>query len=264
MNNYESFFIWAAIYTYIPAFALLLGAAVFRRDWSRSGFGLTGIAFLSHTVSMVVRWAAAGHPPVQGNYENALLGSWFLVVIYLIGGYKDPRLRPAGIIAVPLALLILGVGLRTPTLIEPLSAPYQSNWLWVHVGFSWLAFGAFLLAACLGGYYFLKSKKAPESDLMGLEEIILGFLLFGFVAQAFMIATGAVWAANLWGRYWSWDPIETWSLVCWLVYGLILHLRLTMGWRGRRLAALAVLAALTVVISFWGLGIGQGVHTPLL
>lgn len=288
MNKLEALFIWIALYAYLPGFALLLAARVFQRRWEKAGYGIIAVAFLAHTLSGAVRWVVSGHPPVQGNYENALLGAWFLILVYLVVGWRFPYLRPAGILVAPLATLILGMGLKGETAIAPLDPPYQSNWLWVHVGFAWLAFSSFFLAACLGAVYLWRQWRSasaaepaqdapvalnagvPEresvfaADLARTEEIMLGLIIFGFVSQGFMIATGAIWAASLWGSYWSWDPIETWSLVCWLVYGLVLHLRFTFGWRGSRLAVLAVVAVLTVVISFWGLGIGQGVHTPLL
>jgi ABC-type transport system involved in cytochrome c biogenesis permease subunit len=79
-----------------------------------------------------------------------------------------------------------------------------------------------------------------------------------------MIATGSIWAHGLWGRYWGWDPIETWSLISWLIYGAALHLRITMGWKARRMAWLAVGAMATVIISFFGIGFISGVHTGLL
>jgi ABC-type transport system involved in cytochrome c biogenesis permease subunit len=70
-----------------------------------------------------------------------------------------------------------------------------------------------------------------------------------------MIAAGSIWAKNLWGSYWSWDPVETWSLLSWLVYGVALHLRVTMGWRGRKLAWLLVFAIIGVLVSFWGVNL---------
>ncbi len=79
-----------------------------------------------------------------------------------------------------------------------------------------------------------------------------------------MIASGAIWAHGLRGRYRGWDPIETWSLVSWLVYGVNLHLRFTLGWQGRRAAWVAVLSVLGIIVTFFGLGVVSEVHTQLL
>jgi ABC-type transport system involved in cytochrome c biogenesis permease subunit len=78
------------------------------------------------------------------------------------------------------------------------------------------------------------------------------FVIFGFVAHVVMISTGAIWARDLWGSYWSWDPVETWSLLSGLLYGLWIHLRLALRWHGARMAWLAVGTLVTVLFAFWG------------
>ena len=98
-------------------------------------------------------------------------------------------------------------------------------------------------------------KRAPDEVLERLEELMFRSTVFGFITDAIMIAAGSIWAKNLWGSYWSWDPVETWSLLSWLVYGLALHLRITLGWRGRRLAWLLVFAIIGVLVSFWGVNL---------
>jgi ABC-type transport system involved in cytochrome c biogenesis permease subunit len=79
-----------------------------------------------------------------------------------------------------------------------------------------------------------------------------------------MVAAGAVWAHQLWGRYWGWDPVETWSLVCWLVYGLVLHFRLMMGWKGVKMAIMVILSLSTAIIYFWGIGFIPESHTSMM
>ena len=141
----------------------------------------------------------------------------------------------------PLVVLLMGFGVtRNPTL-GPLAASLRSGWLVVHVFFAWLAFGAYGLAAPL--------------QLVRLDELIFRWILFGFIADTVMIASGAIWARDLWGSYWSWDPVETWSLLSFLVYGLVLHLRKTLGWRGRRIAWIVVGAIVTVIVTFWGVNL---------
>ena len=88
-----------------------------------------------------------------------------------------------------------------------------------------------------------------------LDELMFRSTVFGFITDAIMIAAGSIWAKSLWGSYWSWDPVETWSLLSWLIYGLALHLRITMGWRGRKLAWLLVFAIIGVLVSFWGVNL---------
>lgn len=220
MNRWESLFIWLAIYCYVAGFGLFLTSLIFKKPLDRIGKYINIAGFILHTASFITRWAVAGHPPVQGNYENALMGSWFVLGIFIFGCLKYPNIIHTAIIVNPFNVLILGVGLNTVTKIEPLDAPYQSNWLWVHVAFAWFAFGAFAIAFCLGMAYLLRQFKpdflSALPDLKRIDDLILGFILFGFISQAFMIASGSIWAAKLWNAYWSWDPIETWSLISWL------------------------------------------------
>jgi ABC-type transport system involved in cytochrome c biogenesis permease subunit len=93
-------------------------------------------------------------------------------------------------------------------------------------------------------------EKFPSLDR--LDELIFRYVIFGFITDTIMIGAGAIWAKDLWGSYWSWDPVETWSLVSWLIYGITIHLRVTFGWRESRLAWLAIIALSSVIISFFG------------
>jgi ABC-type transport system involved in cytochrome c biogenesis permease subunit len=88
-----------------------------------------------------------------------------------------------------------------------------------------------------------------------LDELIFRYVVFGFITDTIMISAGAIWAKDLWGSYWAWDPVETWSLISWLTYGITIHLRVTFGWREQRLAWMAVAALTTVIICFFGVNL---------
>jgi cytochrome c-type biogenesis protein CcsB len=152
------------------------------------------------------------------------------------------------------------------------AASLKTIWLFIHVYFAWLAFGAYTLAMAAGSLYLLKSrdsKKTPNNpfydrlpSLERLDELIFRYVVFGFIMDTMMIAAGGLWAKDLWGSYWNWDPVETWSLISWLLYGTSIHLRVSMGWRGTRLAILAIAALSTVIISFFGVNfiVGSSLH----
>jgi cytochrome c-type biogenesis protein CcsB len=204
------------------------------------------------------RWISTGHVPTIGNFENALVGAWFIVMMVLWASWRDryPLLATG---ALPFALLIMGGSALSDTSARPMVASLQSFWLYIHIFFAWLAYGAYTVACGAGIAYLLRARKVgddPREDgLARLDELMFRSVVFGFITDAVMIAAGAIWAKNLWGAYWSWDPVETWSLLSWLVYGVALHLRITMGWRGRRLAWVVVFAILGVLISFWGVNL---------
>lgn len=249
---------WAALVLYALAVAAQIFGEVFARPhWAGAGHAVTAGGLVLHTALVAWRWVASGHVPTIGNFENALFGGWFIVVMALWAGWRRRYpLVAAG--ALPFALLILGGGAMSDTAIRPMVASLKSFWLYIHIFFAWLAYGAYTVACGAGISYLAKSRPGRDTakeELDRLDELMLRATVFGFITDTVMIGAGSIWAKDLWGAYWSWDPVETWSLLSWLVYGIALHLRITLGWRGRRLAWLLVLAIIGVLISFWGVNL---------
>lgn len=247
---------WTVLVVYAVIVGLQIWSQIFRRErvmhWAQrallAGFG-------GHTLLVAWRWIESGHVPTIGNFENAIAGAWFIVAMTLWAGRRDRYpLLAAG--ALPFALIIMGGGAMSDTSVRPMVASLKSFWLYIHIFFAWLAYGAYTVACGAGVVYLVKSRKPSKAQndesLAALDELMFRSIAFGFITDAVMIAAGSIWAKDLWGSYWSWDPVETWSLISWLIYGVALHLRVTLGWRGRRLAWLAVFAILGVLISFWG------------
>lgn len=256
MSTPFAVFFWLTVLTYALAVAAQIYGQVFAKPrWAKIGNFLVAGGFVVHTVLVAWRWIATGHVPTIGNFENALAGSWFIVGMVAWAGWRGRYpLLAAG--AMPFALIILGGGALSDTSARPMVTSLQSFWLYVHIFFAWLAYGAYTVACGAGIAYLVKSreKAAPHDQeaLVRLDELMFRSTVFGFITDAVMIASGSIWAKNLWGAYWSWDPVETWSLLSWLIYGVALHLRTTMGWRGRKLAWLLVFAIIGVLVSFWG------------
>ncbi len=273
MGQFEEVFFWIAVYLYALAFLLQLASLIFKKpSWAPIGWYTALGAFGFHTATIAARWIATGHPPVVQRYENNLAGTWFVMLMIIVVSQWFKKVKIFALFVIPVILIMLGQAFTAQPELKPLAPNFQSWWLWIHVTFAWFAYSSFAVAGGLGIVYLLKSRVKnvdvkpwnyfPEIDL--LDDIILRFVLFGFVAQTMMLISGSIWANNLWGSYWSWDPLETWSLVTWLTYGIILHFRLTMGWKGKRIAWLVLGAILTEIITFYGIGIIVTVHAPLL
>ncbi|MBI5509408.1 MAG: cytochrome c biogenesis protein CcsA [Deltaproteobacteria bacterium] len=246
---------WLVAVVYALAVGAEIAGQVFRRErLSRSSNALVLVGVGVHATLIAWRWIQAGHAPVIGAFENCLLGAWFIVVMVVWTNRRRAfPLLAAG--ALPLALLLLGFGGMAESAPSPFVASLRSFWLYIHIFFAWLAYGAYSVACGAAVVYLVKSRAAaaaPPETLARLDELMFRATVFGFVTDAVLIAAGAIWAKNLWGSYWSWDPVETWSLLSWLIYGLALHLRTTLGWRRRRLAWVLVFAIVGVLISFWG------------
>jgi ABC-type transport system involved in cytochrome c biogenesis permease subunit len=258
MSVLEGAFLWAAVALYVLSLLLSLTGGLFR--WPRGarvGDWTWPLAVALLLAAGLTRWVVTGHAPVMYAYENSLAGSFFIALIYLLLERRFALLargRPAAITAV---LLLLGNGLMAPASLTPLEPPFRSGWLGVHVLFAWVGFGSFVVASILAGLYLRKESPVVD-DLAGR------LVALGFAGHTVMLASGAIWAHGLWGRYWAWDPVETWSLLTWLIYGANLHLRFTLGWRGRRAAWLTLVSVVAVVVTFFGLGVVSEAHTEIL
>lgn len=274
----EGFLLWVAVAGYTASGISILTGLIFEKEkYGRVGLKTAVAACGIETIVIILRWAITRHGPVLWTFEHSLAGSWVVMALFLAGVRWNERFRPLGVVIIPFAVLLMGYGIMSGRGHEALPPPYQSNWIWVHVIFAWVAYGAYHISCGLGIVYLLKRKVSEKGtisrfnkfyakfpDLPLLNDIIFKFIIYGFIAHMVMISAGAIWAYGLWGSYWNWDPIETWSLISWLVYGANIHLRVTYGWNEKKGAWLAIGSLLGIIITFGGLSFIGGLHTPLL
>ncbi len=272
MSPVEGILFWASMFVYFASFALHLTDAVFAKEkMGRLAWNVFLAGFVFQTLTIGWRWYVSGRIPVMVSYEHYQLGAWFIGLSTILGGLLYSKMRILSMASAAVMLFMLGVGVGTPSEMTPLRPPYKSNWLFIHIGFAWFAWGCFVVATAMAAVYIIKTYKKDEGRFLRkfpspgvLDELMIRFIIFGFICQGLMIAAGAIWAHQLWGRYWGWDPIETWSLVCWLVYGLVLHFRLMMGWKGTKIAVLVIFSLFTAIVYFWGIGFLPESHTSLM
>lgn len=267
MRLFEGIFLWASIVFYSLGFMILLSGIIFSKERQVSLGWVAAVAgFVSHNLTIVVRWTISGHPPFYGIYEHFLAEAWFFMAIFVVVAARKKTLRRLGVGILPFCVLFLGYGIMSGDMVtEPLPPPYRSAWLWVH-SISWFGYGAFFISGVSSVLYLLRDKGRLEMlpDAVDIDQINFRMIIFGFITLAIGMGAGALWAYGLWGRYWGWDPIETWTLITWLLYGLIIHLRVSYGWKGKRMAWLSIASIISVMITLGGIGFAGGVHTPLL
>lgn len=264
----EVMIMFAATVVYALASACLVIAVVFgKAKVERAGIWLSAAGFGIQVVSVAWRWIRVGHGPSLGFYEVASLLSLIGVGLFLTLVLMYRGFAVAGVAIVPLSLLILGASMLASKGADAVSGSLASFWLAIHVLFANLAYGGYAAAFVLSIAFLMREKtedgkpvrfvklleRLPEQEIV--DDLTFKFVGAGFIFQGIMIASGAVWANEAWGRYWGWDPMETWSLIAWAVYAIYLHLRLTMGWRGRRAAWVTVLALPVLVFSLLGVPI---------
>jgi len=263
MSNWETILFWISLVIYSLAVGGYIYSIVFKNPRPIPKLTLLiALGFLIHSGAILCRYKATGHLPWAGDYESALMGGWFVIGATLLAGWRNKSLQPLGAASVPLVVIMMGYGVMRNPVLSPMAANLKTYWLYIHVYFAWLAFCAYTLAMAAGVLYLLKKRnlalegtnpfleKFPPLDR--LDELIFKYVVFGFITDSIMIVAGSIWAEGLWGSYWSWDPVETWSLISYLVYAIAIHLRVGLGWRDSRQAWLVILALSTVIISFFG------------
>ncbi len=217
----------------------------FKKDFNfKRIYKITLLAFFFHFFTIIFRTILTKHIPVIGNYENILMGSFFLVILIFFFFRKEKWFLPF-LFSLSLNIILLGMAIFADPEKKPLFAALKSFWLYIHILFAWFAYGSFTVAAGVSITYLIKKEES-------LEELIFKLTAFGLVTDALMIIAGSIWAKDLWGSYWSWDPVETWSLLSFLLYGLILHLKITLKIKRKTFAYLIIFSLITVLISFWG------------
>jgi cytochrome c-type biogenesis protein CcsB len=258
------------------AFAYL-AAWIFKKEISgKFGTGLALAAILGNLAGILLRWKESyalgmGHAPLSNLYESLVFFSLTigLLYLYLERRYKN---RTIGIFALPLSFLAMAYASLSPKIsdrIQPLIPALKSNWLIAHVISCFIGYAAFGIAFGISIMYFLRQgrgddetgflQRLPADSI--LDELTHQMVMFGFLWLTAGIITGAVWANSAWGRYWGWDPKETWSLITWLIYAAMLHFRLMRGWRGKRLAVLSVIGFLAVLFTYFGVNLLPGLHS---
>ena len=266
----EIVLMWAALTFYTAATAMYGVGVTFEKDLlTRRAVYASAAGVVFQAASLGVRWERLGHGPYLGFYEVASLLVFCVAALLVVVAWRNPRLSAAGIAVMPVAVLLLGGSMLASKAGLPVTAKLASYWLFIHVAFANLAFAAFAVSfGCAiayvirerskSGKWVKRFEKLPAQDV--LENSTVRFVLVGFLFWAIMIATGAIWANEAWGRYWSWDPIETWSLIVWIIYAVYLHVRFTLKWHGERLAWFAIVAMPLALFAL--IGIPLAFNTP--
>jgi len=225
--------------------------------------------WLLHTGSLVVRTIAASRPPFLNLYEYVLSLTWGVVLVYLVLEWKT-KSREIGAFTMPLVTLFAYLAIRLPTEVNPTMPALRSIWRVPHIVTAILAYASFGIAFGLSVMYLIRERGQGNEKsfwatrlpaLKVLDQTVYRLIAFGFVMQTALLITGAVWAQFAWGRYWGWDPKETWALITWLIYAVFLHTRTTMGWKGRKSAIMIIIGFAAMIFTLFGVNALGGLHS---
>ncbi|WP_027797310.1 c-type cytochrome biogenesis protein CcsB [Paraburkholderia acidipaludis] len=272
----QSAVLWMSALFVLATFFYWLGLLSRSETGGAIGTRLTWAAVLMGFVGMMVRWyesyligADVGHIPISNLYEVFVLFSLITALFYL---YYEKHYNTRALGAFVLLVISAAVGFlmwysisRDAQQIQPLVPALQSWWMKIHVPANFIGYGSFALAAMVGVSYLLKERgvladRLPELEV--LDDVMYKSIAVGFAFFTIATILGALWAAQAWGGYWSWDPKETWALIVWLNYAAWLHMRLMKGLRGGIAAWWALTGLLVTTFAFLGVNMFlSGLHS---
>ncbi|MBE7187690.1 MAG: c-type cytochrome biogenesis protein CcsB [Jatrophihabitans endophyticus] len=230
---------------------------------------VTLVGVLVHAASITVRAVAVDAVPWSNMYEFASVAGLIGVAAFLIVMIKAPSLRfLGGFILLPVILMMFLAGTVLYSKASPLVPALQSYWLAIHVTLVSFAEGALMTSAVLTALFLVRSHYDKRSAKPGftpsanvtwaerlpsaatLDKAAYRIVAFAFPLYTVAIICGAIWAEAAWGRYWGWDPKETWAFIVWVVYACYLHARATAGWKGRAAAWVNLLGFACITVNF--------------
>ena len=268
-----------SVTTFIYALASIfyIGSFSFKKTvLAKAGFIVLVIGFLLNTYGIILRWIESyqvgyGHAPFSNMYESLVFFSWTVAILYIFVELKYKE-SVIGAFASPLIFLAIAYASLSPDIsskITPLIPALKSNWLIAHVIACFLGYAGFAVAFGFSIMYFVKPQNPDTKSVFSklpsweiIDELTYQMVVFGFLFLTIGIITGAVWANSAWGKYWSWDPKETWSLITWFVYAIFLHLRMMKGWQGKKLALVSICGFAAVMFTYFGVNfLLSGLHS---
>ena len=244
--------------------------------WARIGVSLSVLAFLLLVGAVLTRGFSAGRPPWGNMYEFSVAGATAAMGVWLFLTRRRREVRELGLLVVVTVLLILGVAVVVLyTESAQLVPALKSYWLWIHVTAAIIASGIFTVGSVASMLFLVADRyerrlaagqsggraawldslaqRLPTADV--LDRTAYQTIAFAFPLWFFAIVAGAIWAEGAWGRYWGWDPKETWAFITLVIYAAYLHARSTAGWRGRPAAIIALVGFSAFLFSYIGVNI---------
>ncbi|MBN3788914.1 c-type cytochrome biogenesis protein CcsB [Burkholderia sp. Ac-20353] len=272
----QSAILWMSALFVLATFFYWIGLLARSESGSAIGQKLTWVAVLMGFTGLMVRWyesyligADVGHIPVSNLYEVFVLFSLITALLYL---YYEGHYGTRALGAFVLLVISAAVGFlmwysvaRDAQQIQPLVPALQSWWMKIHVPANFIGYGSFALSAMVSVAYLMKERGVLADRLPTLEvldDVMYKSIAVGFAFFTIATILGALWAAEAWGGYWSWDPKETWALIVWLNYAAWLHMRLMKGLRGTAAAWWALTGLVVTTFAFLGVNMFlSGLHS---
>jgi len=250
--------LWLALTLYTLAGSTAIGSMALAQRPERAILALIAFGLAVHAVSLGLRWGRLGHGPFITMFEILSSNVWSLLLIYALAYWRVPAVRPAAMVVMPVLFIMMAWLLVSSPAAGHLPPTYRTVWLYVHLLFGKIFLGAVLISVGVSGLILLRragigaASLARLPDDFRLENLACRFIMVGFIFETLMLVAGAIWAQDAWGRFWAWDPLETWAFATWLLLAFFIHLRVTVRLEPRHSAALIMAVFVLAFLTFFG------------
>ncbi len=255
---------WAVVIVYVLATIANVAGVLFGNNrFERLSYRVAGVGLLLHTALIAVWWAEVGHGPYMAPNEVLSSDAWMTMVCFFVFLRFYPRIKPVSVLAFPTTFLMLALSMFYNPGIRTLPATFRSVWLLIHIGLYKIALATLVIACALAFFYLFKKRsdtgwlrRLPE--LEALDIYSYRFAGFGFIFWTIGMLAGSIWAYQSWGRFWGWDPTETWALITCLMFAAYLHLRRFFQLKGTAASLVFIACFIVSLVSLFGMATMSG------
>ncbi len=240
-----------------------------RQVFVKIALGMVASGFVLHTLFLIFLSIERRHFPITNLPESLCFFAWCVSLAFMVADFKY-KVHALGAFILPLVSVLTIFSQVIWEENHSIPSGLKSGWVYFHASVAFLAYAAFFLTFVSGIFYLIQEKELKEKNFRFLyfrlpslqvcDELLRRSLFVGFVAMSLTIITGAFWAQQAWGSFWSWDPKETASLITWGIYFILVNYRLSAKWHGRRAAYISILGFASILFTF---GVNWGLHTYL-
>ena len=259
---------WLAVFCFVAATIANVSGVVFRKEVvERRSYYPVWLGLLVQSVAIIYWWRIVGHGPYMAPSEVLSSDAWITMVVFLVFMRFFPRIRLASVVVFPVTFLLIALAIFYNPGIRSLPPTFGSIWLVLHISFYKISLGTLVIALAFSIFFLLKNDRVPSAWMQRLPDpdsidlYAYRFTGFGFIFWAIGMLAGSIWAYKSWGRFWGWDPVETWSLITWLMFGVYLHLRRFFRVSGRFAAFLFIFCFILSLVSLFVTShMGSSIH----
>jgi cytochrome c-type biogenesis protein CcsB len=240
-----------------------------RQAFISVALAMVSLGFASHTVYLIMLGIRLRHLPLINLSEALSFFAWSITLTFIIAHFRY-RINVLGAFVLPLVSMLVILSELIWEGNHAIPPLLKSRWIYFHASVAFLAYASFFITFVSAILYLIQEKELKDKNFRFLyfrlpslqicDELLRRSLYAGFILMSITIMTGALWAQQAWGRYWSWDPKETASLVTWAIYLLLVNYRLSSAWRGRWASYIGIVGFVSVLFTF---GLNKGLHTYL-